>query len=172
MLLLLLIILVFLVVTTLLSLIFPIGGVWERLSTGNQSIWDRERIVLKQFGPLLIGQQNIHGGKQSFLGFAIASSIWLRRRDYGIQALIQQGFPEDIAKLVQGRVLLRLHLKLSPDHLFLKGEATPYKVEFYEDGSGIKSIQAVEPTLRSYRRAELRPVKESALTVGKPVYDV
>lgn len=166
------IILGFLVLETLLSFLYPISGTWERISAENQSIWDRERVVFKQWGPIITGLQTLTGGHQKFFGFAIGPNIWLKRKDYGVQVLKQQGFPEPIAKIAQGRVLLHLNLKLSPDKLFLKGYATPMKVEFYEDGSGIKSIQPVEPILRTYRKAELTPVKESSLTaVGKPVFD-
>ncbi len=166
------IILAFLALGTVLSLIYPVGGTWERVSQGTQSIWDRERVVLKQFGLLIIGKQVLSGGYQKFFGIAFGPSIWLRRRDYGIQALKQEGFPEPIAKLLQGRVLLHLTLKLTSDRLFLKGYATPMKVEFYEDHSGIKSIHPVEPTPRTYRRAELTPVMQPSLSVGKPAYDV
>lgn len=167
------IILVLLVLGILLGLLFPVGGTWERVTKENQSIWDRERIVLKQLGLIVFGKQIVSGGIQKFFGFALGPSIWLKRKDYGIQALMHEGFPEPIAKLAQGRVLLHLKLKLTPDRLFLKGYATPMKVEFYEDGSGIKSIHPVEPTLRTYHRAELTPVEQPSLAVvGKPVYDL
>jgi hypothetical protein len=159
-----------LVLGTLLSLLFPIGGTWERTTGENQSIWDRERIVLKQFGLIIMGKQMVSGGVQKFFGFAIGPSIWLRRKDYGVQALMHEGFPEPIAKLAQGRVLLHLTLKLTSDRLFLKGYATPMKVEFYEDGSGIKSIRPTEPTLRTYHKAELTPVKQPGLAAVGQYY--
>jgi hypothetical protein len=162
-----------LILGALLSILYPIRGTWERMSAENQSIWDRERVVFKQWGPIITGLHTLPGGYQTFFGFAIGPNIWLKRKDYGVQVLKQQGFPEAIAKIAQGRVLLYLNLKLSPDKLFLKGTATPMKVEFYEDGSGIKSISPVEPILRTYRKAELTPVSESNLaTVGKPAFDI
>lgn len=167
------IILALLVLGILLSLLFPVGGTWERTTGENQSIWDRERIILKQFGSIIFGKQIVPGGFQKFFGFALGPSIWLKRKDYGVQALMHEGFPEPIAKLAQGRVLLHLTLKLTSDRLFLKGYATPMKVEFYEDGSGIKSIRPVEPAPRTYHRSELTSVKTPSLsTVGKPAYDV
>ncbi|MEI6805425.1 MAG: hypothetical protein WCK49_02835, partial [Myxococcaceae bacterium] len=160
------IILSLLILGILLSLLFPIAGTWERVFEAGQSIWDRERIVFKQFGFVIIGQQVVSGGVQKFFGLALGPSIWLRRRDFGVQALMHEGFPEPIAKIAQGRVLLHLSLKLSADRLFLKGYATPMKVEFYEDGSGIKSIHPVEPALRTYRKTELTPVQQPNLAGG------
>ncbi len=130
-------------------------------------------MILKQIGFIVFGSQTVHGGKQRFFGFAFGRKVWLKRRDYGIPALEQQGFPKEVAKLVQGRVLLKLHLKLSPDKLFLTGDALPYKIEFFEDGSGIKSVSEVSPTPRNYHRAELIPTGSvSQLTsVGKPAYE-
>ena len=131
------IILSLLVLGILLALLFPIGGTWERVFESGQSIWDRERVVLKQFGFMITGEQVVSGGVQKFFGLALGPSIWLRRRDFG----------------AQGQVLLHLTLKLSPDRLFLKGYATPMRVEFFE--------------VRTYRKAELTPVQQSGLvTVG------
>lgn len=154
-------ILALLILSSLLSFFYPVGGTWERISEKNQSIWDRERAVLKQWGPLILGSQTVSGGIQKFFGFAFGPIVWLHRRDYGIQALINSGFPENIAKIVQGRVMLRMNLKLSADKLFLRGSATPFKVEFYPDSSEVKSIHTLEPTSRAYRRAELTPVSGS-----------
>lgn len=163
-------ILALLSISTVLSLVYPIGGTWERMSDLNQSIWDRERVVLKEFGPFVFGTQTVSGGVQKFFGFAFGPFLWLHRRDYGIQALINSGFPEPIAKLVQGRVLLRMKLSLSSDRLFLNGHATPFKVEFYEDASGIKGVHTLDPTPRKYRRAELTPISEPSMApIGKQV---
>lgn len=163
------VILALLIISSLLSLVYPIAGTWERMAEQNQSIWNRERMILKQFGPLILGSQSISGGVQKFFGFAFGSSVWLHRRDYGIQALINEGFPEPIAKIIQGRVLLRMHLKLSSDRLFLKGRATPFKIEFYPDSAEIKSIHSLPATARDYRRAELTPVSNSNLvSAAKP----
>lgn len=165
------IILALLVLGTLLSLFYPIGGTWERMPQGNPSIWNRERIVLKQLSIIITGKQMVSGGTQKFFGFAFGPFVWLKRRDYGLQALINEGFPEPIAKLIQGRVLLHLNLKLSSDKLFLKGHAIPFKVEFFQDGSGIKSVHKLDPIPRDYHRTELTPVtKPTIATVGKPVY--
>lgn len=160
-----------LILGSILGLMFPIRGTWERMTDSNQSIWNRERMVLKQFGMIVVGHQTVPGGAQKFFGFAFGPSVWLKRRDYGINALKQEGFPEPIAKLVQGKVLLYLNLKLSPDRLFLTGHATPMKVEYFEDGSGVKNIHPVEPITRSYRRSELTPVsKEKLAPLARPAY--
>ena len=161
-------ILALLVISSLLSLLYPIGGTWERMSDQNQSIWDRERAILKQWGPVIFGTQTVSGGIQKFFGFAFGPVVWLHRKDYGIQALINAGFPENIARVVQGRVMLHMNLKLSSDKLFLKGSATPFKVEFYPDSSEVKAVHTLDPTPRSYRRAELTPVSAPSMApIGK-----
>ena len=155
--------------TTLLSVVFPVAGSWERMSAPNESIWDRERIVLRQFALMVSGERDLVGGRQKFSGYALGPWVFLKRREYGKQILIQEGFPENVAPLIEGRVTLSLVLKLSTDKLFLKGYVRPYRIEFYEDGSGVKNCTIQSPVARSYRRAELTQVKEPVLGTMAPV---
>ncbi|MBL4818300.1 MAG: hypothetical protein JKY15_03585 [Deltaproteobacteria bacterium] len=140
----------------------------------SQSIWERERISLKQFSFIVTGRQSVPGGEYRYFGYAFGPWVFLRRKDYGVKAVMSEGFPENVAPKIEGRVMLKLYFKLSSDRLFLNGQVTPYKIEFYEDGSGIKSATPQEPIVRNYRRAELTPVPEQAevANLGKPAYDV
>ncbi len=119
--------------------------------------------MLRQFAFWVNGERELAGGKQRFSGYALGPWVFLKRRDYGKQVLVQEGFPEHIAPLIEGRVTLNLTLNLSSDRLFLKGHVRPYRIEFYEDGSGIKSATIQNPVPRSFRRSELTPVKEAVL---------
>ncbi len=143
------------------------------MSAPNESIWDRERITLRQFAFIITGERDLPGGKQKFTGYALGPWVFLKRRDYGKQVLVQEGFPEHIASLIEGRVTLNLTLNLSSDRLFLKGYVRPYRIEFYEDGSGIKSAIIQDPVARSFRRSELTPVKETGLNLKtRDIFDI
>ena len=139
------------VVGSVLALIYPIRGTWERMENGNQSIWERDRITLKQLGFIVWGSQNLSGGGYRYWGFCLGPRLYLNRRDHGFQLLKNEGFPEHIIPLVQGRILMQYRLQLSHDRLMLLGHGIPMKVEFFEDESRIKQIRPVEPVPRNYR---------------------
>jgi hypothetical protein len=146
-----------------ISLLYSVSGTWERVGDVNApGDLARDRITLGQFGPIVVGRREVVGGYQSFFGFAFARTLWLKRRDYGVVSLAKQGFPEDIAKLIEGQVMVRLKLTLSPDKLFLNGQVKPYKVEFTRKPARVTAMLALEPTGRSYRRAELVSAKATA----------
>ncbi|MBH1988785.1 MAG: hypothetical protein I8H75_04255 [Myxococcaceae bacterium] len=160
------------VLTCLLALGYPLRGTWERVESGNQSIWERDRITLNQFGFLVWGHQNLPAGVHRYWGFCLGPHLFLNRRDYGFQLLKNEGFPEKIIPLVQGRILMRYRLRLSSDRLTLCGQGIPMKVEFFEESAQIKQIRPVEPVPRSYQRLELIPARPETISAGaKPVYD-
>lgn len=103
---------------------FSVTGIWKREG-------DAEHIQFEQFGPIISGRRSVDGGNQMYSGFQFF--IWLRvkRRDYGLPALIAQGFPEAIAKKVNGSIVARLTLRRAGKKR-LVGSFTPMKIQFDE----------------------------------------
>ena len=101
---------------------FPVGGIWKREG-------DNEHIQFEQFGPVVSGKRSIDGGNHMYSGFQIFWWLRLKRRDYGFPALIAQGFPEVIAKKINGSIVARLTLRrASRDRLV--GSFTPMRIQF------------------------------------------
>ncbi len=147
----------------LLGVIYSISGTWERDDIENQdSALGRERVTLAQFGPLVLGRREVAGGYQSFFGIGFANTFYLSRRDHGQLLLKKEGFPEPIAKLLEGEIMMRMKLKISPDKLFLAGLCEPYKVEFTHEPPRITAKRRVAPAPRRYRRVELVRTKSVA----------
>ena len=153
---------ILLLVIVILSLIFSVSGVWERIEKSGEGEAVRERITLGQFGPFIVGRRDLAGGHQTFFGLAFANRIWLRRRDFGVSILVKQGFPQEIARQLEGQVMVHLNLQLSHDRLFLNGVVVPYKVEFTHQPPRVTAMHALEPIARSYRRVELVSTKRVA----------
>lgn len=152
------VVVVIFVFTMAMSSFYSISGVWEKIEEEAQNA-GKERISLGQFGPIVVGRRELPGGHQSFFGVTFAGTVWLKRRDYGSEVFIRQGFPEDIAKQLEGQVLVRLKLRLSKDNLFLDGVFVPYKIEFTHTPPKVTGMLALAALPRKYRRAELIPVK-------------
>ena len=144
------------------SLIYRFSGVWQRMDASSPHA-TREKIELTQFAFFVLGERVVVGGYQSFFGFALGPILWLRRRDFGILSLTHQGFPDTIARLVQGQLMAKYKLKLSDDGVMLSGSFTPYKVEFSTDPAKIKSISPQPKVQRQYRRVETIVEKEIAI---------
>lgn len=145
----------------LVSLLFNVSGTWERApSDPEQAEADRnpykatprERLVLGQFGPFVTGRRDVAGGWQEFGGLMLFRTLRLTRRDHGLRALTNQGFPEHIAKLIDGEVTGKLRLRLTAAGLLLDGSFTPQKVEFTHRPPRITARYFLEPTPRRYRR--------------------
>lgn len=139
--------------TLITSLVFSFNGIWERMDSASP-LAKRERIRLSQLGCFVIGKRLIVGGHQSFFGVAIGPQLWMRRRDFGVVSLTREGFPEDIAKQVEGQVLGKYRLQLSQDRDFLTGDFVPYRVEFSGKPPYITAINEQTPVPRKYRRIE------------------
>ena len=144
--------LVFIVVVS--SIIFSFAGVWERVDDSVQ-LSGRERIRLVQFIVFVLGKRVVAGGQQSFFGFAFGNTLWLRRRDRGILHLKHEGFPDEVAKQVEGQVMAQYRLHLSKDHNFLNGVFIPYRVEFSARPPRVTAMHPQPPVPRRYRRVEL-----------------
>lgn len=138
-----------------LAMLFSVSGTWERIPEAGDTDLGRERIVLAQMGPIVIGRRDLAGGYQSFFGYTFWGHLKLRRRDYGIRLLTRQGFPESIAKQLEGRVMLRFNLHLSSDKLFLQGVMIPYRVDFNHEPPEVTAMTALKALPRRYRRADL-----------------
>lgn len=141
----------------LISLCYSVSGTWQRCdqfghAEGNSK---KERIVLAQIGPFIVGRAETFGGHQSFWGYSLGPMVWLKRRDYGVVALMRQGFPKDIALDIEGQIMAKYKLKLNSDKVFLDGLFTPYKVSFTHRPPKVKAIQPLTPTKRTFRKVEL-----------------
>lgn len=154
------------------SLIYSVAGSWERMEGGQGVSEDvgfrRERINLAQMGPVVIGDADVPGGRERYLGFALGPWVFLRRRDFGARFLARQGFPEDLVSQLEGRVMGRLQLKLGADRLLLEGHFVSYKVEFDRNPPKVKRIYPIAKAPRAYRRSELI-VDEEVSIVPNPV---
>lgn len=138
----------------LTSLFYSFSGVWERMDEVSPVV-ARERIRLAQFGPLVLGNCNVVGGQQSFFGFALGPALWLRRRDRGVPFLAREGFPEAIAKQVEGQIMARYRMRLASDRNFMNGIFIPYRVEFSLQPPRVTAMHAQAAVSRRYRRVEL-----------------
>ncbi|MFH1809607.1 MAG: hypothetical protein ABIJ09_12740 [Pseudomonadota bacterium] len=143
------------------SLVFNVSGTWERMPSDEEQAEleanpyrtpARERLVLGQFGPFVTGRRDVLGGWQEFGGTMLFSTLRLTRRDHGLRALTSQGFPEPIAKLIDGDVTGKLRLHLTAAGLLLDGSFTPQKIEFTHRPPRITSRFFLDPTPRRYRR--------------------
>lgn len=149
----------FILAAFLFSLVYAFGGIWERMDDLSKTA-TRERIKLAQFGFIVIGSRIVVGGQQSFFGFAFANTLWLRRRDKGMAFLTHEGFPEGVAKQVEGQVMARYRLHLSKDRQFINGVFIPYRVEFSADPPRVTAMHPQAPLPRKYRRLDLVVEKE------------
>jgi hypothetical protein len=79
-----------------------------------------------------------------------------------VVALKKEGFPEGVARKLDGSVLARYHLRLSGDHNFLHGRFKPYRVEFSLEPEQLTGVYAQPTVERHYRRIELVADREIA----------
>jgi hypothetical protein len=128
----------------------PVAGVWHRESDGVEE----EYIQIEQFGPFITAKRNVDGGNQMYTGLQTFNRVRLVRRDYGIPALIQAGFPAAIAKKINGTVMAKLSVKRRSDKL-LDGEFRPQKVLFDEASAQVLSRQYQGAIARAYHKTDL-----------------
>jgi len=125
---------------------FPISGIYKRDV-------DDEYIQFEQFGPIVTGKRNVDGGNQLYSGFQNFIWLSLKRRDYGLPALIAQGFPEVIAKKLNGSIVAQMKLRRRGKELV--GSFIPQKILFDESSIRILSRHYQPASLRHYARANL-----------------
>jgi len=140
--------------TLVSNILWSFSGVWERMDNTSK-IAARERIRLAQFGCLVLGKRVVVGGAQRFIGLAIGSHLWMRRRDYGLAFLSNEGFPKEVAQQIEGQVMARYRVKLSDDHNFLEGVFVPFRVEFSSEPPRVTAMHAQPSVPRKYRRTEM-----------------
>ncbi|MBI2377367.1 MAG: hypothetical protein HYV07_25420 [Deltaproteobacteria bacterium] len=134
----------------------PITGTWERVDEDRKP-GTVERITLVQFGPFVRGRRKMKGGFQEYSGYLRGRSITIRRRDHGVPFVVSQGFPEGVAKYVDGTVTAILRLTLSADGTVIHGTFTPQKIEFVHDPPKVTSRFFLTPTFRRYKLVSREP---------------
>lgn len=145
------------------TLIFRVAGTWERVLTDEEREEGLrpERLTLGQLGPLVNGRRDVAGGYQEYFGYMVGRTLRIKRRDYGVQALMAQGFPEAIAKQLDGEIMARMTYRLTGGGAFLEGAFLPQKVEFTHRPPKITDAYFLAPQPRSYRRVIPLPAEES-----------
>jgi len=148
-----------------LSVIYRVTGTWERdLSAAEREAGvSPERVTFGQLGPLVTGRRDVVGGHQELSGILFGPYLRLTRRDHGVKALTSMGFPEPVAKKLDGEVMARLELRVRGGVL-LEGTFQPQKVEFTHQPPRITSQFFLPAQPRRYRRidAVTVPVEEPA----------
>lgn len=153
----------------LIGLVYSVGGDWVRQADDGPGVYlPKETLQLAQFGPLVIGKRELLGGKQRFFGWMLGRKLWLKRRDYGEQANMRQGFPAQIARELEGAVMGRLSLRLSKDACVLRGKFQPYRVEFMTKPAQVTAIRPQPKVPRVYRKVEQVPATEVAQADAVP----
>jgi hypothetical protein len=137
-------------------LVFRVSGTWERVLTQDEidEGLRAERITLAQLGPFVTGRRDVKGGHQEYSGLIVGRTVKLSRRDHGVASLAGLGFPEAIAKKLDGEIMARLKLSLTDGGLFLDGTFEPQKVEFTHQPPKVTSMFFLAPQRRRYRRVE------------------
>lgn len=136
------------------TLVFRVAGTWERVLSDEEEEQGKrgERLSLGQLGPLVKGRREVSGGYQEFSGLMLGRTLRLNRRDHGVKALLAQGFPDTIAKQLDGEVMARMTFKLTGGGAFLEGAFMPQKIEFTHQPPRITSAHFLDPQPRTYRR--------------------
>ena len=153
----------------LTSLLFRVSGTWERVLTDEEIAKGarRERVSLGQMGPLVMGRRDVPGGYQELSGFLVGRTLYLKRRDHGLAALRAQGFPEPVAKLLDGQVMAKLELRLTKGGTHLEGKFVPQKVEFTHQPPRVTTSYFLAPQPRAYRRVIPVPAEEPVEVWGE-----
>lgn len=91
---------------------------------------DKPPIILARIGPFVRGKRKMEGGIEVFSGLYFNKRLRLKRFDYGLDLLKKKGFPEAIAKKVEGTVVALYKFKLTSKDRRLIGEIMPQKIHF------------------------------------------
>ncbi len=145
------------------SFVTRIAGTWERVLTDDEIEEGQrpERMELAQLGPFVTGRRDVTGGHQEFSGYLLGRSLRMVRRDHGVDSLTALGFPEGIAKQLDGEVTARLKLRIV-EGVYLEGVFIPQKVEFTHRPPKVTKAYYLEPQPRRYRRVVPIPVEDDA----------
>ncbi len=145
----------------MVSFFVRIGGVWiQEPPEGQRNTRVDDEVELAQLGPWVTGRRIVAGGVQEFSGFLIGRTVRLKRRDRGVDFLMDSGFPEAIARQVDGDISAKLVLTLVDGGTRLSGTFVPNKVEFTHQPPRITSTYALAAVPRSFRRVEGAQVSE------------
>lgn len=142
------------------ALFFRVSGTWERvLSDEDKAAGARaERMTLAQIGPLVKGRRDVAGGYQEYSGYVMGRTLRMVRRDHGVESLAAQGFPETVAKQLDGEVMAKMRFRRAEAGTVLVGEFLPQKVEFTHRPPRITEAYFLDAQLRRYRRVV--PIEE------------
>jgi hypothetical protein len=128
--------------------IMPVRGVWQRV-TRDASDARNDVIELAQWGPWVMGRREVEGGHQSFGGVAVGPWAWLSRRDHGVAALTQLGFPPAIATKIDGEVMAKLRVHKRGNELHV--EFSPRKFDFTHQPPRLTGATWIAAESRLYR---------------------
>jgi len=152
------------------SLVFNVSGTWERVPEGDVPPGTRpERLTLGQFGPFVRGRRDVPGGWQEYAGLMWGPRLKLTRRDFGVEALKRQNFPDVLAAKLNGDIFAELKLTLTDGGVTLQGTFTPQKIDFLLAPPRITQRYWMPAVGRAYRRVsavELEEDKRGRLDVG------
>lgn len=137
-----------------------VSGTWERVDEGLRP-GQSERITLVQFGPFVRGRRMMEGGFQELTGIMRGRTMIMTRRDHGQEMIVRQGFPKEIAALIDGSVTARMRMTLSADGRAIFGTFTPQKIEFTYRPPEITRRLFLEPSYRRYKLISREILDES-----------
>lgn len=137
--------------------LLPISGRWKRQKAEYGHEDEQEGAIdefqLSHFGPWAYGESHRGASRYEYGGFVLGRTVYLNRRDHGLQTLVDQGFPREIAEKRNGQVQAKLRLRLVSRYQ-LRGSFIPRKVEFTRNPPRVVAVIDLGPEERSYRRLE------------------
>ena len=129
------------------SFLIRVSGDWLR----TDEPVDKERVTFTQFGPYVQGQAILDGGgKREYSGFLLGRTLRLSRRDYGVNALERQGFPREIAPLLEGKINAKIKFKVGASTL--EGRFFPQKISYTLQPPRITGVSILPSKKRVYAR--------------------
>lgn len=137
--------------------LLPITGQWVRdheEGIGTRSDHEEtEQFYLSHFGPFVYGEGHRGDARYEYGGWILGRTIFLHRRDHGVQALMEQGFPKEIAKRREGQIQAKLRLNLERQDC-LTGSFIPRKVEFTHNPPRVVAVIDLHAQPRLYKRVD------------------
>ncbi|MBI2570086.1 MAG: hypothetical protein HYV63_24045 [Candidatus Schekmanbacteria bacterium] len=127
-----------------------IAGTWLEQRDGDGPL---ERIRVTQIGPWVRARKELSGGWHDYKGTFNGRRLRLKRRDFGVDLLTAQGFPLAIARMLNGSVMARLELQITPDGKRLEGVFYPHRVQFRKEPPKILSREYLPPKNRTWQRS-------------------
>jgi hypothetical protein len=137
--------------------LLPISGKWKRQQLDHEreenQVGAIDEFQLSHFGPWAYGEGQRGASRYEYGGWILGRTIYLTRRDHGLEELVEQGFPRDIAEKRNGQIQAKLRLRLVSRY-HLEGWFVPRKVEFTRNPPRVIAVIDLKPEERSYRRVE------------------